>query len=77
MRDGGMHQPLGANVGANAVGPVGDQEQKQSQDQGAVEIIYGGHAEDGGQHADRDQDRGGGDDQAEGTVAASGQRPGA
>lgn len=71
MRDGGVHQPLGANVGANAVGPVGDQEKEQAEDERAVEIVYGGHAEHGGQHTDRDQDRGGGDDQAEGAVAAA------
>ena len=69
MRDGRVHEPLGANVAANTVRPVGDQKQKQSQDERAVEIIDSGHAKHGGEHADRNQDRGSGDDQAEGAVA--------
>src|SRR5271156_2891224 len=71
MRDSGVHKPLGANVGANAVGPVGDQEEKESQDEGAVEIVNSSHAEHRGQEADGNQDRGGGDDQSEGAVTGA------
>ena len=39
MRDGGVHQPLRADVGAGAIGPVRNQEQKKPENQSAVKII--------------------------------------